>query len=42
MIISGIIITIALVSYYLYLYFLKLPPKGSVSYYKYRWRQITN
>jgi hypothetical protein len=40
MIIGGILIAIALTTYYLY--YPKLPPKGSVAYYKYRWRQITN
>ncbi len=40
MIIGGILITIALVTYYLY--YPKMPPKGSLSYYKNRWRQIIN
>ncbi len=40
MIIGGILITLALVAYYFY--YPNLPPKGSVAYYKYRWKQLTN
>lgn len=36
MIIGGALITIALITYYLY--YPKLPPKGSLSYYRYKWK----
>ncbi len=36
MIIGGVLITIALITYYLY--YPKLPPKGSLGYYRYMWK----
>jgi len=38
MIVGGIIITIALLSYYLY--YPRLPPKGSLGYYRYQWKLL--
>jgi hypothetical protein len=38
MIVGGIIITIALLSYYFY--YPRLPPKGSLGYYKYQWKLL--
>jgi len=40
MIIGGILITIALITYYIY--YPKFPPKGSVGYYKYKWNELKN
>jgi hypothetical protein len=40
MIVGGILITIVLITYYLYNP--KLPIKGSLSYYRYKWRQLDN
>lgn len=39
MIIGGFLIAMALITYYFY--YPKLPPKGSLSYYRYKWRQIS-
>jgi hypothetical protein len=38
MIVGGIIISIALLSYYFY--YPRLPPKGSLGYYKYQWKLL--
>lgn len=38
MIIGGIVITIALFAYCLY--YPKNPPKGSLGYYKYKWKLL--
>ncbi len=38
MIVGGALIAIALIAYYLY--YPKLPPKGSLGYYKYKWKLL--
>lgn len=38
MIIGGFLITLALITYYIY--YPKLPPKGSLNYYKYKWKLL--
>ena len=40
MIIGGFLIAMALITYYLY--YPRLPPKGSVSYYRYKWNELKN
>ena len=39
MIIGGLLITIALITYYCYIP--KFPPKGSLGYYRYKWRLLS-
>lgn len=38
MIIGGALIAIALIAYYLY--YPKFPPKGSLGYYRYKWKLL--
>ena len=38
MIVGGALIAIALITYYLY--YPELPPKGSLSYYRYKWKLL--
>lgn len=38
MIIGGALIAIALITYYLY--YPKFPPKGSLGYYRYKWKLL--
>ncbi len=40
MIIGGILLTIGILVYFIYNP--RLPPKGSLSYYKNKWREISN
>jgi len=40
MIIGGLLITTTLIIYYLY--YPKMSPKGSLGYYKYKWKEISN
>lgn len=39
MIIGGVLIAVALLTYYFY--YPKYPPKGSLSYYRYKWKLLS-